>query len=272
MNQIGNSGVVGGYRIEVRISMSRRENGFEEALDFVVGEKLLILKHLEKRLYGVLGRNAHSSLQLWKKEISPSEYLKFANAMLHLSYHIPDELAGGGLICGRNSQKLSTLQKEMWIDLILSIGHIPTFCNAKKIMQRDDSLKNWIGNWENKEDIKYFEGGILQRNQKFAQFVSLQNGSQLILAASKRLEDHKILQETAPKPVLQNGGEMMMLKHLRVRHPPKSPSKYCAIRTSNGGCTKGFHTVEELIHYLVEDMKKNHPNKKWENLYQSIQK
>jgi hypothetical protein len=257
---------IGGYRIEVRIHLDPNEGGFENALDCVLTNKLLKLKHLEKTLYGVLGQ-IHSQRIFWKKEIVPTSYFQFVEGMLALSKHLPDHYAGGGLIYGKNSQSLSLQQKEMWTDLMLSFGHTPSMFTEAKILLRDDTLHLWIGKWDNKSDLKFFENVRLRRSQSFHQFISEQTAINMIFATLQRMKANQIGND-AIQSQSETSKKSSIVKHLKVRHPPKNPLKYCATYKKNGGCTKAFNTIEELLKFLENDLEKK-KKKKWQEVYQS---
>jgi hypothetical protein len=256
----------GGYRIEVRITMNSDEGGFDDALNYIKSEKLLKLNSLEKYLYGVFGK-IQSPIQFWKKEIEPNVYLKYLDSMLILARHLPDSLAGGGLIHGRNSEPLSSKQKEMWIDLMLSFGHTPPMFHEAKILLREDTLKFWTAEWLSKMDLKYFHASKIQKYQSMKQFISEQSPEVLIFAAINRLQKNSPSVFNAIQ-IESNVKENSIIKHLKYRHPPKNTSKYCAIYKKNGGCTKAFNTLEELVKYCESEMKKKN-HLKWQEVYQS---
>jgi hypothetical protein len=266
INRLKEFDSIGGFRVEIRISMNTDEGGFQKALDYVLSEKLLKLSHLEKYLYGVFGQ-LRSPTTFWKKEITPPEYFHFIETMMLLSEHLPNDFAGGGLVYGKNSQNLTSKQKELWNDLILSFGHCPPYLNARKLLLRDDTLHFWIAKWEGKVDLKYFQGLSPRKYQSMGKFISERMPHELIFATMNKLKEKegsdKIIFETLEEPQ-----QVSMLKSLNIRHPPKCPSKFCATYKSTGGCTKAFTTVEELISFLTKEVEKK-KKKNWQEVYKS---
>lgn len=140
------------------------------------------------------------------------------NCILYLSFN----LGSNGLIYGQNSQLLSEKQKEMWLDLILSIGHMPPYLSFQKLCLHDDSLKYWVGEWKKKSEIEFFENLSISQNQSFQQFISERSSIELLFAAQNCLQEKLKISEISFEEKELNVTEKSMLKYLKICNAPKN--------------------------------------------------